>query len=57
MSKRWSLAAPLALAAVAALSVAACSAEAPTDPVGEDPGAELDVVGESNSEEIGRAHV
>ncbi|HQY62165.1 MAG: polysaccharide deacetylase family protein [Myxococcales bacterium] len=51
MSKRWSLAAPLALAAVAALSVAACSAEAPTDPVGEDPGAELDVVGESNSEE------
>jgi hypothetical protein len=48
MSKRWYVVAPFALAA---LTVAACSAEAPSDPSTEDPGAELDVVGESNSEE------
>ncbi len=41
----------LAPLAVVGITVAACSAEAPTTPAEEDPGAELGVVGESNSEE------
>lgn len=49
MSMSRKVLAPLGLVSLAVLALVACSAEAPSTPGVEDPGAELDVPGEGNS--------